>query len=116
MAKRIINHRIQNSESQFKILLAVFTIATFSFSVSGTQSTFSSVLWTPSSVLELCRGPECPSPTLNGFFPIPWWSLLRPSLDTLLQQASLEPDVVPVPMRGSTSQVLLEEIITNRVV
>ena len=63
------------------------------------------VQWASSSPLELCRGPDCPAPKLKGLLPLPWWSLLSPSWDTLLHQSSLEPDVVPVPMRGCTAQV-----------
>ena len=63
------------------------------------------VSWMPTNPLELCRGVDCPAPKMRGLFPLPWWSLLAPSWDTLLHQSSLEPDVVPVPMRGCTAQV-----------
>uniref|UniRef100_A0A7S0UI05 DUF1990 domain-containing protein n=1 Tax=Hemiselmis andersenii TaxID=464988 RepID=A0A7S0UI05_HEMAN len=54
-----------------------------------------------------CYGSHCEPPKLGPLFPLPWFSVLRPSFETLRRIAGRRPGIKPVPMRGSTEQAEL---------
>eukprot|EP00802_Teleaulax_amphioxeia_P016480 Tamp_16600.p1 GENE.Tamp_16600~~Tamp_16600.p1 ORF type:complete len:343 (+),score=46.75 Tamp_16600:98-1126(+) len=73
----------------------------------NSQSTHDMDVKLPVEVGGLCYGPKCKAPERSGLFPLPRWSLLRPTVRELTAVAAEQPEVIDVPNRGTTAQACL---------